>query len=101
MDRKGVLSNLKGFAQWDSNNYPLRKEEADVIIEALEEGDMEAKIKPVPVSKIVTITEGLATESVKIPVSLGECSNCCFGVSNRFTFCPNCGRKLDWSTNNG
>ncbi len=92
MDRKGVLSNLKGFGQWDSTNYPLRQEEAVVIIEALEEQE------PVKAVKQVTINDGASDETVSIPVMLGECSECGCGVSSRYVFCPKCGRKLDWST---
>ena len=33
---KGVLTNIKNFSGWNYTNYPLRKEEADVIIDALE-----------------------------------------------------------------
>ena len=32
---RNILSNWKGW-NWDTQNYPLRKEEADVIIEALQ-----------------------------------------------------------------
>lgn len=37
MDEKDVLVNLKNYTCWDFKTYPLRKEEADVIIKVLEE----------------------------------------------------------------
>lgn len=37
VDRKTVLTNLKNFYEWNFKNYPLNFDEADVIIEALEQ----------------------------------------------------------------
>ena len=37
MDARGVLSNLKGWNMWEFGSYKLRKEEADVIVEVLEQ----------------------------------------------------------------
>ena len=37
VDRKAVLTNLKNFYEWNFKNYPLNFDEAQVIIEALEQ----------------------------------------------------------------
>lgn len=34
-----VLSNLRNFTCWEFKHYPMRKEEADICIEALENED--------------------------------------------------------------
>lgn len=37
LEIKQVLTNLTGWACWDFKSYPLREEEARVVISALEE----------------------------------------------------------------
>lgn len=38
---KHVLANLKEYTQWDIKNYPLSKEEAEELIEALDKKALE------------------------------------------------------------
>ena len=36
MEIRDVLTNIKKYDAWDYKNYPLRKEEADAIVETIE-----------------------------------------------------------------
>ena len=74
-----VVSNLKRYDLWDVMNYPLRKEEADTIIEALEQQ------KPVEVQ----------AHTIWDDITGGICE-CGKRLNGTDKFCPECGRKLKW-----
>lgn len=80
MDRRGVLSNLRNFEQWDSMNYSMRKDEADVVIDALIERE------PVYIHPLITFDEG---------VKVGACE-CGQNVLETDHYCRKCGKPLQW-----
>lgn len=85
-----VYNNLKGWAAWDFRAYHLEKNEADIVIKALE------KAKP---QKIVNAKIGTFTVTGNCPA----CGNAIFSAKNDpscddyiTNFCRYCGQRITW-----
>ena len=75
-----LLTNLKNYDCWDFKKYPLSKEEAEVIIKALEKPER-------PKGKWIREYDG-------------QCETCSLCHRTRYSghdnnFCPNCGAEME------
>lgn len=85
-----VYNNLKGWAAWDFKAYRLEKNEADIVLKALE------KAKP---QKIADAKIGTFTVAGNCPA----CGNAVFSTKNDpscddyiTNFCRYCGQRITW-----
>jgi Zn finger protein HypA/HybF involved in hydrogenase expression len=88
VDRKTVLTNLKNFYEWNFKNYPLNFDEAQVIIEALEQNPV--------IHGHWTGYREQREDGWNIPHTFcSECKKEYDPYSTKFIkFCPNCGADM-------
>ena len=82
-----LLTNLKGFTGWEFSAYHLEKEDAEIVIDALEK--QQAKYP------VHLMTDGIAY--------MGYCPVCGKNITFmrknseiKCNYCPKCGQKIEW-----
>ena len=92
--RQELINELQEYLDIeDTDNIALYPEEVQMCIEALE------KQVPKKPKDIVTLEEPFDDE---VNVKMGNCAICGYDVHSDISeYCPNCGRKQDWSEADG
>lgn len=82
-----LLTNLKSWDAWDFASFKIERDDAPIVISALEKAKA---AKPI-------------VESVGEKTISGTCPECntsavfIVGDERRISYCKYCGKKLDWS----